>query len=189
MAARANEQRAKQQKIIVQGRTFQAMKKEELWKVLGLPHFDALVQAQFGFGKNYANKIIRAAPVVTALETLTSEELAEKHLRPLCGVLETHGADAVREVWTEAARKKITEKSLQDAAVFLGYAEPVERPAKVVGQRSANGGGELPQTTEAKNAILSLRQKDEERAKQAAIELLRAAQELCQEFGIQMEQN
>jgi hypothetical protein len=189
MAARANEQRVQQQKIIVQGQNFLAIKEEKLWEVVGLPDFDALMKARFGFGKNYANKIIRAVPVVMALESVTSMELVEKHLRPLCPVFETFGADAVRQTWEEASRKKITEKNLHEAAAFLGFAEPVEQKPKVVGQatRSTEAGADnVRQAVQAKEAIRSLRATDEPRAREAAIEFMKMAQELCEEFGIDL---
>jgi hypothetical protein len=186
MAARANEQRVKQQKIIVQGQNFLAIKEESLWETVGLPDFDALMKARFGFGKNYANKIIRAVPVVMALESVTSMELVEKHLRPLCPVYESFGADAVRQVWSEASRKKITQKNLQEAAAFLGFAEPVEQKARVVAQPSAAVANEAEsdRVIQAKQAIVSLRATDETKAREAAIEFMKVARELCAEFGI-----
>ncbi|WP_328973562.1 hypothetical protein [Streptomyces sp. NBC_00239] len=188
MAARANEQRVQQQKIIVQGQNFVAIKEEELWETMGFPNFDALMKARFGFGKNYANKIIRAVPVVMALESVTSMELVEKHLRPLCPVFETFGDEAVRQVWSEASRKKITEKTLQEAAAFLGFAEPVDQKAKVVSQPSARAGSQTgsDRLSQAKEEIRSLRATDEGKAREAAIEFMKAAQELCAELGIDM---
>ncbi|GGU39316.1 hypothetical protein [Streptomyces violascens] len=188
MAGRANEQRAKQQKIIVQGQNFVAIKEEKLWETMGFPHFDALMKARFGFGKNYANKVIRAVPVVMALEAVTSMELVEKHLRPLCPVYETFGEEAVRQVWSEASRKKITEKNLQEAAAFLGFAEPVDQKAKVVSQSPARSSSEVgdDRVSQAKEAIRSLRATDEAKAREAAIEFMKAAQELFVELGIDM---
>ncbi|MCX4784087.1 hypothetical protein [Streptomyces sp. NBC_01264] len=189
MAGRANEQRVKQQKMIVQGQNFLAIKEEKLWEVLGLPDFDALIKARFGFGKNYANKIIRAAPVVMALESVTSMELVEKHLRPLCPVLKSFGPDAVRQTWAEASRKKITEKTLQEAAAFLGFAEPVEQKPKTVvpsSRTSVADHDKAVQAVHAKEAIRSLRETDEPRAREAAIEFMKMAQELCEEFGIDL---
>ncbi|MFE1478634.1 hypothetical protein ACFW6N_32880 [Streptomyces cyaneofuscatus] len=189
MAARANEQRVKQQKIIVQGQNFLAIKEEKLWETVGLPDFDALMKARFGFGKNYANKIIRAVPVVMALESVTSMELVEKHLRPLRPVFDAFGPDAVRQVWSEASRKKITEKNLAEAAAFLGFAEPVEQKPKVVPQKAAPAemtGADGDRVIQAKQAIVSLRATDEVKAREAAIQFMKAAQELCAEFGIDM---
>ncbi|MFF9785670.1 hypothetical protein [Streptomyces nigrescens] len=190
MAARANEQRVKQQKIIVQGQNFLAIKDEKLWEVVGLPDFDALMKARFGFGKNYANKIIRAVPVVMALESVTSMELVEKHLRPLCPVFEAFGAEAVRQTWEEASRKKITEKNLQEAAAFLGFSEPVKQKAKIVRQgaapAAASSDANVRQVVQAREAIRSLRATDESQARQAAIEFMKMAKELCDEFGIDL---
>jgi hypothetical protein len=189
MAARANEQRAKQQKIIVQGQNFVAIKEEKLWEAVGLPDFDSLMKARFGFGKNYANKIIRAVPVVMALESVTSMELLEKHLRPLCPVFESFGDEAVRQVWAEASRKKITEKNLQEAAAFLGFAEPVEQTPKVVAQASPTSSTTADNVTvvrQTQERIRSLRATDEAKAREAAIELMKVAQELYAEFGIDL---
>ena len=189
-AARANAQRVNQQKIIVQGQNLLAMKQERLWEVLGLPDFDALVKHRFNYGKNYANKLIRTMPVVRALESVTSMELAEKHLRPLVPVHERHGDEAVRETWDEALRKgKITEKSLKEAAYFLGFGEPIE-------QDGASGGSERKSAPSAASArvksvevafgeIRSLMQTDSEQAKKEALALKTLAEQLCAELGIE----
>ncbi|MET9290702.1 hypothetical protein [Streptomyces sp. NPDC003077] len=190
-ASRANVQRAKQQKIIVQGQYLLAMKREQLWHVLGLPGFDALVKQRFNYGKNYANKIIRAMPVVKALESVTSMELAEKHLRPLAPVQEKHGDEAVRATWDEALRKgKITEKSLREAAYFLGYGEPVEQKANVVGGRRREGSTvsspRIRTVEEAFGEIRSLMQTDSAQARKEALKLWKLAEQLREELGIEV---
>ena len=190
-AARANIQRSTQQRVIVQGQILLAMREEELWKALGWADFDVLVKHRFNIGRNYANKIIRSMPVVRSLEHVTSMELAEKHLRALVPVQERHGDEAVRRTWDEALRKgKITEKSLREAAQFLGYGEPIVQPAVTVGDstgstRSADPADDLSKAAEVVGAtIRSLMKTDATRARQEALTLRKLAEELCNELGI-----
>ncbi|MEV5129265.1 hypothetical protein AB0K87_01880 [Streptomyces sp. NPDC053705] len=124
-AARANHERAEQQKLIALGLRLQAIKDEELHKHTGFETFGALTDARFGIKKHQANNILRVLGVAQALEDVTTQELKERPLRVLVPVLDTHGADAVRETWAEAARHgNVTDTALSEAANFLGYAPP-----------------------------------------------------------------
>ncbi|MGW1076295.1 hypothetical protein [Streptomyces sp. NPDC002537] len=189
-AARANEQATNQQRVIIQGLYFLAIKKEQLWEAAGLPSFDALVQERFGFSGDYANKQIRAMPVVRALKEATTMELKEKHLRALVPVHKKHGDEAVRKTWTEALRKgKVTEKSLKEAAYFLGYGEPLEKKARSSrGQQSlqkAEGTERIQKAAAVFGSIRALMQQDEELARQEAIKLWNMVEELRRELGIE----
>lgn len=188
-AARANEQVIKQQKVITQGMYLLAIKREELWNAVELPDFDSLCQVRFGFGKNYANKLIRSMSVVKALESVTSIELAEKHLRALVPVQERFGDQAVREVWEEALRKgKITEKALKDAAFFLGYGDPSERRQLDTAKsepksQSTSASVRVQQAASVFSAVRSLVQTNPEQGLQEARELWKLASELREELG------
>ncbi|WP_327359710.1 hypothetical protein [Streptomyces sp. NBC_01304] len=193
-ASRANNQATEQQRIISQGQFFLAIKEEFLWEAEGLPNFDALIQHRFKFGGDYANKTIRAMPVVLALGEVTTMELKEKHLRPLVPVWKRHGDDAVRKVWDDALRKgKITEKSLKDSAYFLGYGEPVAQKAKVVGgqRTSANGGSSVaPGRQSVDEFVTDIRElitRDKDEARRKVLALWKAAEELGRELGLEAE--
>ncbi|WP_399554197.1 valine--tRNA ligase (plasmid) [Streptomyces anulatus] len=124
-AAKANHERAEQQKLIGLGLRLQAIKDEELHKYTGFETFGALTDARFGIKKHQANNILRVLGVAEALEDVTTQELKERPLRVLVPILDTHGADAVRETWAEAARHgNVTDTALKEAANFLGYAPP-----------------------------------------------------------------
>lgn len=124
-AAKANHERAEQQKLIGLGLRLQAIKDEELHKHTGFETFGALTDARFGIKKHQANNILRVLGVAEALEDVTTQELKERPLRVLVPILDTHGADAVRETWAEAARHgNVTDTALKEAANFLGYAPP-----------------------------------------------------------------
>ncbi|WP_043463734.1 hypothetical protein [Kitasatospora sp. MBT66] len=191
-AARANIQQSTQQRVIVQGQILLAMREEELWKALGWTDFDVLVKHRFNIGRNYANKIIRSMPVVRALEHVTSMEMAEKHLRALVPVQERHGDEAVRRTWEEALRKgKITEKSLKEAARFLGFGEPMMLTAttttgsSVGSPRAGDSPDDVSKAAEVVGAsIRSLMKTDAARARQEALTLRKLAEDLCNELGI-----
>lgn len=124
-AAKANHERAEQQRLIGLGLRLHAIKEEELHKHTGFETFGALTEARFGIKKHQANNILRVLGVAQALEDLTTQELKERPLRVLVPVLDLHGADAVRETWQEAARHgNVTDTALSEAANFLGYAPP-----------------------------------------------------------------
>ncbi|MFH8581668.1 hypothetical protein [Streptomyces zaomyceticus] len=128
-AARVNHERAEQQKLIATGLRLAAIKEEKLHIPAGFDTFGDLVFDRFGFKKHHANNVLRVLDVAIALEDLTTQELKERPLSVLAPVLETHGAEAVRKTWVEAGRHgNITEKSLREAATFLGYAPPKELP-------------------------------------------------------------
>ncbi|KPC72871.1 hypothetical protein ADL27_52515, partial [Streptomyces sp. NRRL F-6602] len=102
-AARANHERAEQQKLIGLGLRLRAIKEEELHKTAGFETFGDLVSSRFGFKKHYANNVIRVLGVAQALESVTTRELKERPLRVLVPILEAHGPAAVRDTWVEAS--------------------------------------------------------------------------------------
>ena len=106
-AARANHERAEQQKLIALGLRLQAIKDEELHKHTGFETFGALTDARFGIKKHQANNILRVLGVAQALEDVTTQELKERPLRVLVPVLDTHGADAVRETWATPSTRRM----------------------------------------------------------------------------------
>lgn len=187
-AARANHERAEQQKLIGLGLRLRAVKEEELHKTAGFETFGDLTDARFGIKKHQANNIIRVLGVAQALEDITTQELKERPLRVLVPVLDTHGAQAVRETWVEAARHgNVTDTALKQAANFLGYAPPKELPAitekpekKETGQSSTPGVGESLRAVER---IRSLAATDPAQARREAEQLESAVRELLEELA------
>lgn len=186
-AARANHERAEQQKLIALGRRLAAIKKEELHRAAGFDTFGDLVESEFGFKKHQANNILRVLDVAIALEDLTTQELKERPLRVLAPVLASHGVEAVRKTWIEASRHgNITEGSLRDAANFLGYAPPkdVTPPKPVETGRKPPSASPLSGEYEAiLLKIRSLAAQDQERARTEAQAFLDAARQLVEELS------
>ncbi|MFF1444074.1 hypothetical protein [Streptomyces sp. NPDC058295] len=190
-AARANHERAEQQKLIGLGLRLQAVKEEELHKTAGFDTFGDLTEARFGIKKHQANNIIRVLGVAQALEDITTQELKERPLRVLVPVLDTHGAQAVRETWEEAARHgNVSDTALKDAANFLGYAPPKEQlpvpeERKAVEQKSA------VRPSESQRAVARIRvlaEKDLDLARREAEALESAVRELLEELAGNLEQ-
>lgn len=187
-AARANHERAEQQRLIGLGLRLRAVKEEELHKTAGFDTFGDLTEDRFGIKKHQANNIIRVLGVAQALEDITTQELKERPLRVLVPVLDTHGAQAVRETWVEAARHgNVTDTALKQAANFLGYAPPKELPAitekpakKESGQSSGSGAGESLRVVER---IRSLAATDPAQARREAEQLESAVRELLEELA------
>ncbi|QLJ06779.1 hypothetical protein HZZ00_37765 (plasmid) [Streptomyces sp. NEAU-sy36] len=185
-AARANHERAEQQKLIGLGLRLQALKDEELHKTAGFDTFGELTDARFGIKKHQANNIIRVLGVAQALEDITTQELKERPLRVLVPILDTHGVDAVRQTWQEAARHgNVTDTALKEAATFLGFAPPkvlesvleVSKPAKPKEVTAPPS-----ESLKAVERIRSLAQNDLEQARREAAELESAVRELLEEL-------
>ena len=190
-AARANHERADQQRLIGLGLRLVALKEEELHKTAGFDKFGEMTEARFGIKKHQANNIIRVMPVAQALEDITTQELKERPLRVLVPVLEAHGTAAVRETWLEASRHgNVTDASLKQAATFLGYAPPKElspvlesgRPGKPKEVESKSS-----ESLKAVERIRSLAAQDPARARREAEELESAARELVEELAGKLE--
>jgi hypothetical protein len=185
-AARANHERAEQQRLIGLGLRLKAIKEEELHKTAGFDTFGDLTEARYSIKKHQANNIIRVLGVAQALEDITTQELRERPLRVLVPVLDAHGADAVRATWQEAARHgNVTDTTLKDAANFLGYAPPKELPPvqeqpKPAGQKSAAGPRESLRAVER---IRALAAKDPVQARREAEQLESAVRELLEELS------
>ncbi|PSK57033.1 hypothetical protein B0E38_02564 [Streptomyces sp. 111WW2] len=184
-AARANHERAEQQKLIGLGLRLQAMKDEELHKTAGFETFGEMTDARFRIKKHQANNILRVMPVAQALEDITTQELKERPLRVLVPVLETHGRDAVRETWLEAARHgNVTDTALKQAANFLGYAPPKELPAAPVQkQEKPPAAAQVSESLRAVERIRELAEQDPARARREAEQLESAVRELVEELA------
>jgi hypothetical protein len=185
-AARANHERAEQQRLIGLGLRLRAIKDEELHKTAGFDTFGDLTLARFGIRKHQANNIIRVLGVAQALEDITTQELKERPLRVLVPILDTHGADAVRETWLEASRHgNVTDTALKDAAVFLGYAPPKELPPVLEKQEAAKPAKAAVAASESLRAVERIRtlaQSDLEKARREAEQLESAVRELLEEL-------
>ncbi|WP_461712204.1 hypothetical protein [Streptomyces sp. DSM 41013] len=184
-AARANHERAEQQRLIGLGLRLRAVKDEELHKTAGFETFGDLTAARFQIKKHQANNIIRVMPVAQALEDITTQELKERPLRVLVPVLETHGTQAVRETWLEAARHgNVTDTALKQAANFLGYAPPKELPAAPAQkQEKPPTAAQVSESLRAVERIRELAEQDPARARREAEELESAVRELVEELS------
>ncbi|MEV8248029.1 hypothetical protein AB0R01_30300 [Streptomyces rochei] len=184
-AARANHERAEQQRLIGLGLRLRAVKDEELHKTAGFDTFGDLTLARFQIKKHQANNIIRVMPVAQALEDITTQELKERPLRVLVPILETHGRDAVRETWLEAARHgNVTDTALKQAANFLGYAPPKELPAPAgEKQKKPPTASQVSESLRAVERIRELAEKDPVRARREAEQLESAVRELLEELS------
>ncbi|MFD8740795.1 hypothetical protein ACFV06_38585, partial [Streptomyces sp. NPDC059618] len=123
-------ERVTQQYLLWVGEPYRIVRDEELYRLAGYSTFDAWGRALNGRSGDYMNKIIRIAPVVHALASLTRRQLKEQPLRPLVAVQRDHGDDAVRECWLEAAAARdLTERGLRAAAVRKGYTVAADQDA------------------------------------------------------------
>ncbi|MGP3737995.1 hypothetical protein ACTWJ9_33335 (plasmid) [Streptomyces sp. GDS52] len=187
-AARANHERAEQQRLIGLGLRLRAVKEEELHKTAGYDTFGDLTLARFGIKKHQANNVIRVLGVAQALEDITTQELKERPLRVLVPILDTHGPEAVRETWVEAARHgNVADTALREAANFLGYAPPKELPVleeKREAEKSSAGAGE---SLKAVERIRALAAKDPALARREAEQLESAVRELLEELAGNLE--
>ncbi|KFG02566.1 hypothetical protein IQ62_01250 [Streptomyces scabiei] len=190
-AARANHERAEQQRLIGLGLRLRAVKEEELHKTAGFESFGDLTDDRFQIKKHQANNIIRVLGVAQALEDITTQELKERPLRVLVPILDTHGAQAVRRTWEEAARHgNVTDTALKQAANFLGYAPPKELPpAPDEGKEAASqkASSRPSESLRAVERIRALAEKDLAQARRQAEELESAVRELLEELAGDLE--
>ena len=190
-AAKANHERAEQQKLIGLGLRLRAIKVEELHKHTGFDTFGALTEARFGIKKHQANNILRVLGVAQALEDVTTQELKERPLRVLVPVLDAHGADAVRETWQEAARHgNVTDTALSEAANFLGYAPPKVQPVLEVEPAKAKPVAAAVPADESGRILGRLRalaEQDLAAARREAEALQNAVRELVEELSGNLE--
>jgi hypothetical protein len=185
-AARANHERAEQQKLIGLGLRLKAIKEEELHKTAGFDTFGDLTDARFGIKKHQANNIIRVLGVAQALEDITTQELKERPLRVLVPILDTHGAEAVQATWQEALRHgNVTDTALKQAANFLGYGPPMElNQALETGQKATGKAADkASESLRAVERIRTLAQRDPEQARREAEQLESAVRELLEELA------
>jgi hypothetical protein len=120
-------ERITQQYLLWVGEPYRIVRDEDLFLLEGYPTFDAWGQALNGHSGDYMNKVIRIAPVVRALASVTRRQLKERPLRPLVAIQRDHGDEAVRECWLAAgAAGDLTERGLRAAAVRCGYTLPVD---------------------------------------------------------------
>ncbi|MFG2540720.1 hypothetical protein ACGFU4_36320 [Streptomyces sp. NPDC048511] len=190
-AAKANHERAEQQKLIGLGLRLRAIKEEELHKHTGFDTFGALTEVRFGIKKHQANNILRVLGVAQALEDITTQELKERPLRVLVPVLDTHGVEAVRETWQEAARHgNVTDTALHEAANFLGYAPPKVQSVLEVEPAKAKPVAAVVPADESGRVLERLRalaEQDLEAARREAEALQAAVQELVEELAGDLE--
>jgi hypothetical protein len=186
-AARANHERAEQQKLIGLGLRLKAIKEEELHKSAGFDTFGDLTDARFGIKKHQANNIIRVLGVAQALEDITTQELKERPLRVLVPILDTHGAEAVQATWREAVRHgNVTDTALKQAANFLGYGPPKELTQALEAGQKATGRAAADKASESLRAVERIRtlaQRDPEQARREAEQLESAVRELLEELA------
>ncbi|MFE1949961.1 hypothetical protein ACFW9D_05765 [Streptomyces sp. NPDC059524] len=184
-AARSNHERAEQQKLIGLGLRLHAMKQEELHLEAGFDTFGDLTEARFGIKKHQANNIIRVLGVAQALEDITTQELKERPLRVLVPILDTHGSEAVRGTWLEAARHgNVTDTALKEAANFLGFAPPVDAtPSNSEAGKKSKPAPRPSVSLQAVERIRSLAAQDPAKARREAEELESAVRELLEELA------
>jgi hypothetical protein len=185
-AARANHERAEQQRLIGLGLRLKAIKEEELHKTAGFDTFGDLTDARFGIKKHQANNIIRVLGVAQALEDITTQELKERPLRVLVPILDAHGAEAVQATWQEASRHgNVTDTALKQAANFLGFGPPKElTQALETGQKTAGKAADkASESLRAVERIRTLAQRDPEQARREAEQLESAVRELLEELA------
>lgn len=190
-AAKANHERAEQQKLIGLGLRLRAIKDEELHKYTGFDTFGALTDARFGIKKHQANNILRVLGVAQALEDITTQELKERPLRVLVPVLDTHGADAVRETWQEAARHgNVTDTALTEAANFLGYAPPKVQSVLEVEAPRVKPTAAVPADESGRvlERLRALAEQDPAAARREAEALQDAVRELVEELSGNLDQ-
>ncbi|MFE2972194.1 hypothetical protein ACFXKC_53325 [Streptomyces sp. NPDC059340] len=136
---RAATERITQQYLLWGGEPYRIVRDEEPFRLESYPTFDAWGRALNGRSGDCMNKIVRIAPVVRALASVTRRQLKEQPLRPLVAVQRDHGDEAVRECWLAAgAAGDLTERGMRAAAVRCGYTVPVEaapEPAAIPPQR------------------------------------------------------
>lgn len=183
-AARANHERAEQQRLIGLGLRLRAVKEEELHKTAGFNTFGELTEARFNIKKHQANNIIRVLGVAQALEDITTQELKERPLRVLVPILDTHGVEAVRQTWLEASRHgNVTDTALREAANFLGFAPPKELPAVTETEKKAPTAAQVSESLRAVERIRALAERDPARARREAEQLESAVRELLEELS------
>ncbi|WP_439681597.1 hypothetical protein [Embleya sp. MST-111070] len=203
-AAKSNEQRVQQQRLLTLGQYILGMKEERIWEAGGYETLGDLLLENFGIRKDYANKVVRALPVIRALEDVTTVDLKERQLRVLVPVHAVHGDEGVRKVWDEASRRgKFTQRTLEQAVSFLGYGPPtpittaaakreLEAPVNAGTEpaRPAAGEGEVqtrvfaPRIVEVCTSIRELRTTNEEQAMLELKEIWAAVDGLRRELGV-----
>ncbi|MDX2295879.1 MULTISPECIES: hypothetical protein [Streptomyces] len=153
-------ERITQQYLLWVGEPYRLVRDEELFREAGYETFDAWGRALNGRSGDYMNKVIRIAPVVQALASVTRRQLKEQPLRPLVSVQRQHGDDAVRECWRKAeAAGDLTERGLRAAAVDLGYRTAPEPATPVPSPRTT------PSAVVSLDRLKRLAARDPERAR------------------------
>ncbi|MEU6932790.1 hypothetical protein AB0A05_26945 [Streptomyces sp. NPDC046374] len=134
---------AKREMLLYLGFTLEPVRDDELWKAdpdREFKDWDDYCQQQWGFSADYANKQIRARPIIEILRSVTAKELKEGTLRPLIRVRNAvlakfdtvddkpteealaAGAQAVLDTWFEAESYGSTSAAnLEKAAKALGF--------------------------------------------------------------------
>jgi hypothetical protein len=133
--ARIELEQATEQWVETAGQILKAIRESELFVERGYTSLDEYTKARWEFSASYANRLIRAVPVIQALHGVTHRELKERQLRPLIAVAEAYGADGVRKVWdTALQRGRTSGAGLEEAIRVLGMSN-AETPAPVPAPR------------------------------------------------------
>ncbi|MEU0770590.1 hypothetical protein [Streptomyces albogriseolus] len=131
---------AKREYVRYVGWTLGPVRDEELWKAdpeRQFDSFDAYCHEQWGFSADYANKQIRALPVINILRDVTAKELKEGPMRVLVRVLGAAGEQGVLDTWFEAESYGSTSAAaLEKAAKALGFI----KAGQIEAGESAEGG-------------------------------------------------
>lgn len=109
------------QTFIEVGKALASIRERRLYREKGYETFDAYCRGEWEWGKDYANKTIRAAQVVEEMQADTRVSAflppTEKHVRPLTRI---ESPEQRAEVWTEvveeaeAAEEPITAKRVEE---------------------------------------------------------------------------
>lgn len=76
--------------------------------------FEDYCRERWGWNRDYANKLIRAAGVVANLDTAVSKPTAEKQVRPLAKLEPEEQAEAWKEAVETAPGGKVTERHVRE---------------------------------------------------------------------------
>ncbi|MET7814270.1 hypothetical protein ABZT26_25905 [Streptomyces sp. NPDC005395] len=123
---------AKREWVRYVGWSLGPVRDKELWNQdpdREFKNFDAYCHEQWGFSGDYANKQIRALPVINVLRDVTAKELKEGPLRVLVRVYSSHGDQAVLDTWyrAETEYQSTAATKLEQAARDLGFIKAGEK--------------------------------------------------------------
>jgi hypothetical protein len=107
--------------LLAVGRALEAIREHELFQEKGYTSFTAYIKAEHPWHPSYVSRVIADIPVVEALaEHGVDRDLNEGQATAIRPVLETHGRDALYEVW-DATQGKKSAAALVRVARSKGY--------------------------------------------------------------------